>query len=362
MSWNYEQAVREDASKVGYTVSRSSEAIVADGVPYRQADGHIDCCRVIVNTMPDSDAPGPGYEGASHTARVENVVGGILYNCDGSEIGNRIRAEDDFCILSIKKGDQGSPESYDSAWEQILKYIYVISEGGAVDRAQMKEWRDKLADEIVGIVGVGGTGSYILDLVSKSGISRILIWDSDVLEERNTRRGVGSVSYGCSNLGRNKAQFLAKQYDSSSCEVIPYPNDFPGPDASVICDLSFVFIAVDEDESRTTVRRIMHENKIPYIDVGMGVRIENGVLTGSCQAVLCPRDPAEIQGLIPEGGLAVGKQAYRNLQVSEVHALNAALAVVMWRRFRGQYPAQDHLLSRYSIDWNTLAVEPAICV
>ena len=357
MSWNHEQIVRNDALAIGYTIYRYSTTIVADGVPYHQVDGQIGHCRVTVNTVPDSDVPGSGYANASHAALIENVVQGTLYNQDGSEIGNRIDTKADSCILSIKKGDQGSPEPYDDAWEQLFNYIYAISAGGAADSVHIKKWRDKLADEIIGIVGVGGTGSYILDLVSKSGVTRILIWDGDSLEERNTRRGVGPAFLNCSNLGQNKAHLLASQYTSPACEIIHYPNDFANPDASIIRNLTFGFIAVDRDESRATVRQAMHEHKIPFIDVGMGVRIENGKLTGGCQAVLCPQDPAEIQCLIPNGGLAFGEQAYRNIQVSEIHALNAALAVIKWKRFRGQYPDQDHLLSSYSIDWNRLTVE-----
>ena len=357
VSWNHEQIVRNDALAIGYTIYRYSTTIVADGVPYHQVDGQIGHCRVTVNTVPDSDVPGSGYANASHAALIENVVQGTLYNQDGSEIGNRIDTKADSCILSIKKGDQGSPEPYDDAWEQLFNYIYAISAGGAADSVHIKKWRDKLADEIIGIVGVGGTGSYILDLVSKSGVTRILIWDGDSLEERNTRRGVGPAFLNCSNLGQNKAHLLASQYTSPACEIIHYPNDFANPDASIIRNLTFGFIAVDRDESRATVRQAMHEHKIPFIDVGMGVRIENGKLTGGCQAVLCPQDPAEIQGLIPNGGLAFGEQAYRNIQVSEIHALNAALAVIKWKRFRGQYPDQDHLLSSYSIDWNRLTVE-----
>lgn len=357
MDWNYEEACRQDARKVGYTVSRTSESVVAEGVPYRKADRQIGHCRVIVLAEPSSDKPRLGYAGVPHTARVEGVEDGVVYNMDGTEIGNQVGKGSDWCILSIKKGTTESPGEYEDVWEQLLRYVYVISEGGAAERAKMEEWRAKLEKEVVGIVGLGGTGSYILDLVSKTGIERIIVWDGDSLEERNMRRGVGPEKRLHEKLGQNKAQVLGEEYTDQKCEIEFHPHNFTEEDKGTLQKASFLFIAVDRQESREVVQMVAEQIGMAYIDVGLGLRVEEGVVTGGCQVVLSNGEGGRERELINVGGVAGGEQAYRMVLVSEMHALNAALAVIKWRRFRGQYRQTTHVLSRYDADWNLLHTE-----
>ena len=357
MGWNYEEACREDARKVGYTVSRTSESVVAEGVPYRKADGRIGRCRVIVLTQPGSDKPGLGYAGAPHTARVEGVEDGVVHNVSGTEIGNQIDKGSDWCVLSIKKGTSESPVEYEDVWEQLLGYVYVISEGGAADRAKMEEWRAKLEKEVVGIVGLGGTGSYILDLVSKTGIEGIIVWDGDSLEERNMRRGVGPAKRLYGMLGQNKARVLGEEYTDDKCEIEFHPHYFTEEDKETLQKVSFLFIAVDRKESRQVIRMIAEQIGMAYVDVGLGLRVEEGSVTGGCQVVLSNGEGNRERELINDGGVAGGEQAYRMVSVSEMHALNAALAVIKWRRFRGQYRQPTYVLSRYDADWNVLHTE-----
>ncbi|MBL9081849.1 MAG: hypothetical protein JNK76_08600 [Planctomycetales bacterium] len=48
----------------------------------------------------------------------------------------------------------------------------------------------------------------------------------------------------------------------------------------------------------------------------------------------------------------------RNIQVAEVNALNAALAVIKWKKHCGYYPELEHEhCSVYTIDGNTIANE-----
>ena len=357
MGWDYEKACQEDARKTGYTVSRTSKSVIAEGVPYRKADGQIGYCRVTVLSQPGTDTPGLGYAGAPHTALIEGVEGGAVHNVDGTEIGNRVAQGNNWCSLSIKKGTTESPAEYENVWEQLLRYVYVISEGGAADRIKMEEWRAKLKKEVVGIVGLGGTGSYILDLVSKTDIGRIIAWDGDSLEERNTRRGVGPAKRLREKLGQNKSQVLSEEYADNECEIAFHACDFTEDDIETLREVSFLFIAVDRNESREVVRRAADHVGVACIDVGLGLRVQEGAVTGGCQAALFNGQGNRQSEPINDGGVAGGEQAYRMVHLPEIHALNAALAVIKWRRFRGQYRETGHVLSRYDADWNILHTE-----
>lgn len=354
MASTWENACRNDADKVGYCISRTQNEVIASGVPYRKYDGQIGRCQVMVRSQPGSDIPVPGFGNAPHTARVIGVEAGFVYNRNGEKIGNIIEHGDDWCTLSIKYGTTENPKEYQDVWDQLLHYVYVISEEGAADRMQMKEWHEKLNDETVGIVGLGGTGSYILDLVCKSGIEKIIIWDGDRLEERNTRRGIGAAKQWQDKIGQYKAEVFGERYSDDRYEIEFCCRNFTEHETERLRDVTFLFIAVDQSASRNEIRMAANTAKVPYIDVGLGFVVDQGTVTGGCQSVICDGNEVQARELINDGCIAGGEQAYRMVHLSEMHALNAALAVMMWRRFRGQYRNTGDVLSRYDADWNTL--------
>ncbi len=53
---------------------------------------------------------------------------------------------------------------------------------------------EKLDGERVAIVGLGGTGSYILDFVAKTRVSEIHVFDHDTFFTHNAFRGPGAPS------------------------------------------------------------------------------------------------------------------------------------------------------------------------
>lgn len=55
-------------------------------------------------------------------------------------------------------------------------------------RAEINAISDKIKGQKIGIIGVGGTGSYILDLVSKSSVAEIRLFDSDPFAQHNAFR------------------------------------------------------------------------------------------------------------------------------------------------------------------------------
>jgi len=66
----------------------------------------------------------------------------------------------------------------------------------------------RLLGSTVLLVGVGGLGGYVLELLVRFGVGRILVADGDVFEESNLNRQLVS---SISNLGRNKAVCSAER-------------------------------------------------------------------------------------------------------------------------------------------------------
>ena len=64
----------------------------------------------------------------------------------------------------------------------------------ASSRAEIGVVSAKLKGGAVGIVGLGGTGSYILDLVAKTPMAEIHLFDGDKLLQHNAFRAPGAPS------------------------------------------------------------------------------------------------------------------------------------------------------------------------
>ena len=79
--------------------------------------------------------------------------------------------------------------------------------------------------------------------------------------------------------------------------------------------------------------------RIPFIDVGMGLSRKRGPLSGMLRTTHYPTEDA---GLIRERGSAPladhpDDEYRRNIQISELNALNACFAVIRFKQIRGFY-------------------------
>ena len=89
-----------------------------------------------------------------------------------------------------------------------------------------------------------------------------------------------------------------------------------------------------------------------FIDVGMGVTDTGNGLTGMLR--VSTSTPAR-RVPIPAGGTAPDDYA-RNIQIGDLNALNAALAVIQWKRHLGYYAdmAADVPAFAYPVSDNTI--------
>jgi hypothetical protein len=79
-------------------------------------------------------------------------------------------------------------------------------------RAEINTITARLADEAVSIIGVGGTGSYVLDLVAKTPVNKIHIFDADRLLTHNAFRAPGAPAIENLRLQPLKVEYFASLY------------------------------------------------------------------------------------------------------------------------------------------------------
>ena len=211
--------------------------------------------------------------------------------------------------------------------------------------------RENLEGEKIAIVGVGGTGSYILDVVSKMPVDRIDLFDGDVFLEPNARRCPGPT--GERDIGVNKATLHARRYCETHCRVRGFDQCVDERNVAQLGDYDTVFLCIDGGPIKRSVLRVCKAANLLLIDVGMGLDFDNSASLEGLVSVTTGDDgeyaPIETCVALDAPRLGEGHQA------PELNALNAAFAVIKWKKIRKIYVDGGERRSLYSLGRNAIS-------
>ena len=217
---------------------------------------------------------------------------------------------------------------------------------------------EKLRLGAVAIVGLGGTGSYILDLVAKTPVGEIHLFDGDIFGQHNAFRAPGAPSVEVLRARPTKSEHFRGIYSNMHRNIISHDHVDQGA-VDILSRMDFVFVAVDDADARgLTVEKLL-EVGVPFVDVGMGLDEVDGSLLGQLRVTSAtPEDRDHVHSTIPLAAGPGDDDYSRNIQIADLNALNAALAVVKWKKLMGFYVdlEQEHS-SCYQIDGNHLVNE-----
>src|SRR5215831_14926400 len=92
-------------------------------------------------------------------------------------------------------------------------------------RAKIEYLNRKFEGQKIAIIGMGGTGSYILDLVSKTPVEEIHIYDGDVFQLHNAFRAPGAIDGKIldENEELKKVDYYYSIYSKMHNGIIPHP-------------------------------------------------------------------------------------------------------------------------------------------
>ena len=217
---------------------------------------------------------------------------------------------------------------------------------------------DKLRLRRVCIVGVGGTGSYLLDALAKEEIECIDLYDHDVIEPKNPFRMPGAMSREDAYACHYKTLWLASCYAAMRTGVTGHAQRIDADNVAELAGADFVFIAVDHGPSRGIIARFLAEQRIPFIDVGIGVdkRADVAALIARARMTLVTPDKAHLVDELPTADDSEDA-VYNNIQVLEINAINAMLAVIRFKQYLGFYAADEHPdVIKYVSSWNALVL------
>lgn len=231
----------------------------------------------------------------------------------------------------------------------------------ASSRAGIAAITNKLRLRKVVIVGLGGTGSYVLDLIAKTPIAEIHLYDGDDFFTHNAFRAPGAASIDELRVKPKKVDYFADIYSKMKRSVVPHAEFVNGDNIHELADADFVFLTMEGNRTKRLIVEKLTEFQIPFIDVGIGLNIVSESLQGAVLTIT--RTPADTKRTAERHGIAFdtpeGEDIYDlNIQVADLNALNAALAVIRWKKLFGFYgDLEDEHYSAYTIDGNHLVNE-----
>lgn len=142
--------------------------------------------------------------------------------------------------------------------------------------------REKLKGAHVAVIGCGGTGGYVAELLIRLGVGKITAVDGDVFDETNLNRQLFCTA---ETIGKSKAQAVLKRAEliDPSVEVIAVSENITERNAADIlsgCDA--VIDALDSFAARKLVFEACVKLDIPMIFGAVGPwRVQVGVLKPS---------------------------------------------------------------------------------
>ena len=205
-------------------------------------------------------------------------------------------------------------------------------------RAEINMITEKLVQDAVAIVGVGGTGSYVLDLVAKTPVKKIHIFDADRFLTHNAFRAPGAPAIEELRQQPLKVEYFASIYSRMHRGIVPHPFHIDAANVDELNGMSFVFLCMEGGAAKRAVVDKLEALGTPFVDVGMGLSVKRNTIRGMLKMIISLPDARErARTRISLAADDANNEYDKNIQIADLNAMNACLAVIAWKKSRGFY-------------------------
>ncbi|MEL6113843.1 ThiF family adenylyltransferase [Photobacterium sp. SP02] len=226
--------------------------------------------------------------------------------------------------------------------KSVFQYPDTASSRVGITALSQKLQGDKLA-----IIGLGGTGSYILDQLAKTPVSSILLCDGDILEPHNAFRSPGAIAFEDLEKKPKKVEYYQALYSQMHKNIEIVDEFITAENVSILKECDFVFLALDSGSARKLLTDYLVDIGIPFIDAGLGIeRLElddgEAILRGSCRVTLATSEKHDhLSKHLVFSDDDPDEAIYKsNIQVADMNGMNAMLAVGLWKQYKSFYQGE----------------------
>ena len=301
--------------------------------------------------------------GIEHTNN-SNVLGGITVNYQFSNKPNNnykdyyekfINYANIISHPAIAKDPSQTVKTFNKIIEDeesVFEYVDTNS-----SRAGIDSFNTKIEGQKIAIIGLGGTGGYILDLVSKTNDSEIHIFDGDIFNQHNAFRAPGAAGKDIFIKNVKKVTYFKNIYENMHKGIVEHEEFITENNVNLLQDFDFVFLCIDSGEGKKIIVDKLIENKIPFIDSGIGIN-KNNALSGQVRVSLF--DESNYSDIPKYIDFSIdGEDVYNtNIQIAEINSFNAVMAIIKWKQYFGVYSdAEKNRQDIYSTEAGEFAHE-----
>ena len=156
-----------------------------------------------------------------------------------------------------------------------------------------KENNEKIVGAKIVLFGVGGVGSYVLEMFLRNGIKNILLCDFDTVDETNINRQL--VAYN-DTIGKKKVDVAKKRAKSinEKVEMITYDKKVSEDNIyDMLKDFNpdYIIDCIDDVDAKITIMKYAYENNIKCISsmgAGNRTRVDMIEVTDIFKTTYCP--------------------------------------------------------------------------
>jgi hypothetical protein len=318
---------RPDGSEIAEIKNASQRHALSDGV-------------VINHTFSAKPRPADNYE--DYYDKVTTYVAIISGPARMIEPGVTAKT-----FPAIESGKEDSEES-------IFNYIDTAS-----SRSEIDVVTSKLALGKIAIIGLGGTGAYVLDLVAKTPVREIHLFDGDTFLQHNAFRSPGAPAIEDLKAKLSKVAHLKGIYSKMHRGIIGHEVYIDASNVELLRNMDFVFLSLDRGAAKGLIVERLEAFGVWFVDVGMGVDLTDSALGGILRVtVSTPSRRNHVRNRISLADDDGNNEYSTNIQIADLNALNAALAVIKWKKLFGFYRdfKREHHTT-FTIDGNLLLNE-----
>jgi hypothetical protein len=347
----------------GYAVSLDSSCLVVRDIPYVDAQknlhiGAIVSKLIVIDTVHVKLEDHQIFFCGSHPSELDGTP---IKNMGGGPVVYPLQSSD----LVVQRSFSNKPaEGFIDLYEKIESYVAIIS-GPAItlhnanpltfrtvesqiksvfnyadtltSRAEIGDLTKNFEEDVIAIIGLGGTGSYLLDFMVKCPVMQIRGFDLDPLHVHNAFRSPGKLQEN--ELGMSKADVYQGRYANFRQGVFIQPKMIYADSNEDLKGVTFAFVCVDKGSARAGITELLIKMNIPFIDVGMGLSRDKGPISGMLRTSYFPQGSTIdmlAKKTVPLCDLP-DDIYHNNIQISELNALNACLAVIKYKQIRNFY-------------------------
>ena len=229
--------------------------------------------------------------------------------------------------------------SKEDTYERRFKYTDTWS-----TRAKVGGIMEKMNKQKIGIVGLGGTGAYILDLVAKCEVEKIMLWDDDIIEQHNAFRMPGALEEEDIKKQWAKVVWLQNVYSQLKLGIVCEQRKLTLDNIEEAKDYDTIFLATDPFIGKKELCRQLVELGCIVIETGTGIVQEEikdkTALSGLIRVTYCNSENIEESIRFVKGERETNEEEEYddNIQTADINCLAASIAVGIWKQKNRNLP------------------------